>query len=341
MIKTIMTFAFVFLFFAEISLGDPQPIDQVRVIISVDWEGLTLNEVNIEAMKNFRNNFPNVKMVHFLNAAYFLKPGVNKSEIAKQIKAVLRSGDEIGLHIHAIETLLEASHVAYRENETFYGKNVSDVIDGIRGHDVPLSLFTEDELRRIIRTSIKILHENGFNKASGYNEIQSFRAGGWVASSEVLSALAAEGFKIDSSAVPPDIVKMVFGEEGNLYKIVNKLWSGVSTENAKTLDIQTRHGVIHELVNNFGLADYISGSGVYNRFIKLYTSSQRDVSHPLIVHYGFHQETAAQFLPNVKEAILKIQNYLSQYRVDFAYETLEENLENQKTSKMLSCELIY
>ena len=52
-------------------------MNQVRVILSVDWEGRELNDQNLEEIKGFRDQFPEAKTLHFLNAAYFTKVSVN------------------------------------------------------------------------------------------------------------------------------------------------------------------------------------------------------------------------------------------------------------------------
>ena len=60
-------------------------MNQVRVILSVDWEGRELDEKNLEAIKTFRDQFPEAKTLHFLNAAYFTKANVNHDLVQKKI----------------------------------------------------------------------------------------------------------------------------------------------------------------------------------------------------------------------------------------------------------------
>jgi hypothetical protein len=307
---------------------------QVHLMISVDWEGFSLEDHNLESFKKFRDDYPEVKIVHFLNAAYFLAEGADPEVVKKKISSVIRPGDELGLHIHALEPLLKAAGVEFRETETFWGRSQSEAINGMRGHDVPLTLFTEQEMRKLIRTSVKILNKNGFNN------LKSFRAGGWSASPEVLSALVAEGFEIDSSAVTSDIVKLVTGTDSPLYKnIVNKLWKETSIMSTEAYPIKTAHGVLREVPNNFGLADYISGKGVFLNFKKLIDKTDFNSGKPINVHYGFHQETATQFIGEVRVAVDSIHNYIQSYRIELRSKTFEDYYKNQKSGA--SCGVVF
>jgi hypothetical protein len=291
----------------------------INLIISVDWEGFSLEDHNLEAFKKFRDSYPQIKIVHFLNAAYFLQPDAAADVIRTKMNSVIREGDELGLHIHAFETLLKAAGVAYRESETFWGRKTSDPIFGVRGHDVPLTLFSEEEIRKLIRMSVQILEKNGFRK------LNSFRAGGWAASPEVLSALIKEGILVDSSAVPPEIIKNVTGGDLPLYNnIVNKLWKDTNIQSDTAYEINTSVGKIVEIPNNFALADYFSGIAVFRTFKNLLEKLDFTSGRPVNFHYGFHQETAAQYIGEVRYALDHIFNYIQAYRIEMNSITFQE-----------------
>jgi hypothetical protein len=303
----------------------------INLIISVDWEGYSLEDYNLEAMRKFRDDYPNIKIVHFLNAAYFLKKGIKLSTITKKIKSVIRKGDELGLHIHPFETLLKASGVSYKEGQTFWGRSESVPINGVRGHDLPLSLFNEAELRLLIRTSIHILEKNGFKN------LRSFRAGGWSASPEVLSALVKEGIFIDSSAVSPAIIRNLVGRDSPLYKdIVNKYWANTTIQSANTYEIETSAGKILEIPNNFALADYITGISVFKNFKIFINAIDFSSEHPVNLHYGFHQETAAQFIGEVRSAIDNIAKYISAYQIELYSKTFQDLVVKKRKRRVCS-----
>ncbi|HEY8272474.1 MAG TPA: hypothetical protein VIG33_16395 [Pseudobdellovibrionaceae bacterium] len=327
-------FLIYFLFFGIFADASGNGNQQINLIISVDWEGFSLEDANLEAFRKFREDYPEVKIVHFLNAAYFLQKGADAPSIQKKINSVIRPGDELGLHIHAFETLLEAAGVKYREDYNFWGREKSKPINNVRGHDVPLSIYSESEIRKIVRTSLNILEENGFKN------LKSFRAGGWAASPEVLNALVKEGLTIDSSAVPPEIVKNVTGEETPLYsKIVNKLWQQTTVQSDTAYEIKTETGTIVEVPNNFGLADYITGEEVFEKFKVLFDNLDFNSNRPVNIHYGFHEETAAQFIGRVRYAIDKIKEHVQAYRVDINPKSLREL--KLTSGSALSCERLF
>ena len=72
----------------------------VHVVVSVDWEGTRFNAEDLAAFRQFREDFPSVRLTHFLNAAYYtqlapddVRAALNATE---QIRSVLREADEIG-----------------------------------------------------------------------------------------------------------------------------------------------------------------------------------------------------------------------------------------------------
>lgn len=332
--------ALLVLFIFEINtssgLAQNTAVQKINLIISVDWEGFSLEDHNLEAFQKFRNDYPDIKLIHFLNAAYFLNEGTDNNIVKKKMLSVIRPGDELGLHIHALETLLKASGVEYRDGETFWGREKSQPINGIRGHDIPLTLFTEDEIRKLIRTSVKILDQYGFKN------LTSFRAGGWAASPQVLNALVLEGFKVDSSAVTPDIVKLVTGAESPLYKnIVNKLWNQTRFSSDTAYILKTTSGSLIEVPNNFGLADYITGKGVFKAFKSYMDQIDFTKGRPVNIHYGFHQETAAAYINEVRFAIDSIKKYMSTYQMELNSKTFLDLNSDISHDKIKSCDTLF
>ena len=43
----------------------------VSLVVSVDWEGTRFNAEDLAAFRQFREDFPSVRLTHFLNAAYY------------------------------------------------------------------------------------------------------------------------------------------------------------------------------------------------------------------------------------------------------------------------------
>jgi hypothetical protein len=272
-------------------------LGKIQLHVTVDWEGRDLNETNLAAMETFRTRFPDVKLVQFLNAAYFTKPGAVSKDVAAKIARPLRPGDERGLHIHGWERLMQASGVTFRATPTFWGgaDKLSNDCNDDCGHEVPISAYETTELRKVMKFSVDTLDKNGFGRA------KSFRAGGWVAAPNVRDALAAEGFRTDNSAVPAEFLASEIGTLP-LHQWVADLWAG-TTSTSQPYRIATAMGGLYEVPDNGALSDYMTATEMQDVYEACKRVYQRDPSKNVVVSVGFHQETAARFLPILTQAL--------------------------------------
>ena len=272
---------------------------EIALVITVDWEGRDLTDANLAAMKTFRSAFPTLPLVHFLNAAYFTKPDADASQVESKIKSVLREGDELGLHIHGWKQLFEASGVTFRSTPTFWGNGpLSNDCAYDCGHEVPISSYTADELSSVVRYSVKTL------KAHGFGTPVSFRAGGWVATDTVREALLKNGFRTENSEVPVTFLKAKIGTMP-LYTWLGDLWAG-ATNLTQPHTLSTPLGTLTEIPDNGALSDYVSADDM----LAVYRANRAATAKgsTRLVSIGFHQETAAKYLPVLTEAITRIQS---------------------------------
>jgi len=274
----------------------------MRVVVSVDWEGSGFEADDLAAFCEFRDDFPNIPLTHFLNAAYFTRLGPNDVmgavSASDKIRTVLRDGDEIGLHVHADNHLLHAAGVAPKKFPSW------DNLPDLTGHSVPLSTFSEAEVRQIVHFSCRTLMQQGFDRP------RAFRAGGWHAGSNVLNALAAEGFIVDSSEVPHDWLPKGFGD-------VERLWP-----NATRLSQPYRfEGGIVEVPDNGCLADYVTSDQMVDTFNAVARSARQK---PAVLSLGFHQETAAKFLPRLRSALGQIERRAAMQGIPLRYERAQD-----------------
>ncbi len=160
------------------------------------------------------------------------------------------------------------------------------------GHDIPISEYSADELAAVIAKSKSILSEHGFG------EIQSFRSGAWVAAPNVLEALVKEGMTADSSEVSTSLIQAWKGKP--LHTRVGEIWTKASVTK-QPYTIRTPYGTIREFPDNGGLADYVDSE----QMLKIFKQNLR--KHPkasvIRVHFGFHQETAATYLPRFEAGL--------------------------------------
>jgi len=273
----------------------------MSIVMTVDWEGRALSEVNLRAFRNFRRKYPGIPILQFLNAAYYTKPNANTGEITRKINSVLRPHDEHGLHIHAWKTLVEAAGITFKTKPDLGGWSLRNC-EWDCGHAISLEAYSPNEMRKIIRKSVDILTEQGFKKPV------SFRAGAWQTGPNVKKALSAEGFYLDSSATVPDFVLPSWGQSSKLVKSIIKLWPNMTvTKQPYVMRVEPRP--VWQMPNNGSLADYTTGNTVLKVLKKNVDAFLKKPKPTHWVVIGFHTETAATYLPRIEDAIEKIIKY--------------------------------
>lgn len=284
------------LYLLSLTFGEVRAEGKVKIVVSVDWEGRELNPENLQAMQAFRKDYPDVPFQMFLNAAYYFKQGADPKTVTAAINSVMREGDEHGLHIHAWKSLFEAAQVKFRTEPAFKGPIKMEACVPDCGHDVNITAYSEEELRKVIRLSIDTLTKNGFRKAT------SFRAGAWQADRKVMRALAAEGISLDSSATDAEYLKDRWGKT-LLYPVIKKIWPDtLATTQPYLIDLGQGLSIM-ELPNNGSLADYVSGDQILKAFQANAQKLKEGSAKEMYLSIGFHQETASKYLGNLRTGI--------------------------------------
>ena len=290
-------------------------MNEVRVVLSVDWEGRELDDKNLEAMIAFREEFKEAATLHFLNAAYFTKKNANPELVRKKIVSVLRKGDEHGLHIHGWKSLFEKSDVSYRYRPSWmYEKPVPPVSDGPDcGHDVPISSYSVSELRSVIQYSLDVFKKYDFSRPFG------FRAGGWMATKEVLEAIQKEGFLFDSSAVPSIFLKDK-RKVPILHDWLESLWPDI-TQTTQPYMILEGPNPLWEIPDNGCLADYMTGDEMFWVFKQNWEAlkDKKLKDNTITVSLGYHQETAAKYLPRLSDGLKKISKFCKREGISWRF----------------------
>lgn len=263
----------------------------ITVYVTVDWEGWSLDDENIEAMQAFRNKFPHIPMMQLLNPVYAVRPAANKADIKQRIDSVLRPGDSIGLHIHGWKSLAERCGVTYQSAPSYdRGGEVCD--GGECGYTVSLEYaYSQEDLTRLVACSANLLQEQGFPHP------RYFRAGGWQLGPKLTAALADSGFTLDSSRIDATLLLTGWAENSGLVRMVRKLHPDATPLDQPyplTADLM-------EYPNNGALADYTSTQTLLELFQKLLANGKQ------VMVIGFHQETAYQYLSRLEDAIPLIQ----------------------------------
>ncbi len=263
----------------------------IRVYVTVDWEGFSLEQENIEEMQNFRKKFPHIPMLQLLNPVYFLRNPEHVAQTAQIVRSTFLPIDNQGLHVHAWKSLVTKCEIPYQHNYSFADTD-EDCKTGDCGYTVSLEYaYSKSELTKLISCSNDLLVKYGFNRAI------HFRAGGWQLGPKLEAALEANGFVWDSSRIDANLLTTRWHTDSGMVRMVSALHAG-----STPLDQPYALGEhIMEYPNNAGLADYTSTKEIVDIFNTLI------INKKTVMVLGFHQETAADYLHRLELAIPQLE----------------------------------
>ena len=203
----------------------------------------------------------------------------------------------------------ERTQIRFVRNDAEHAVELTYGSRGDAGHEISVEAYETDEFQAIVRKSKQVLAANGFAVGA------SFRAGAWLAGPRVREAIRREGFVVDSSATDTRWHDEI--ADSALPGMMREIWPGVTSDTQPFL-IETPAGDLLEMPDTGALADYVTAQEMSDHV--------RDVVEKLgsgpdrFVHLGFHQETAARYLPRVTAALRTIK---AAYPGRVIFETLE------------------
>lgn len=272
--------------------GSTLPISQVmKIYMTVDWEGRSLDQDNIEAMQAFRKQFPHIPILQLMNPAYYLRGHPDNARLTKVIKSTFLPADTVGLHVHAWKSLANYCDVPFQYSHSFADTD-ENCQQGDCGYTISLEYaYSQADLTKLIACSNQVLVENGFNQSV------HFRAGGWQLGPKLIAALEADGFVWDSSVIDADLLTTRWHEDSGMVTMLRNLHpSATPLDQPYALTKQ-----IMEYPNNAGLADYTNAKQIVRLFESLLNANKK------VMVIGFHQETAVDFLGRLEKAIPQIE----------------------------------
>ncbi len=273
---------------------------QITVYVTVDWEGASLDNENLEAMQDFRKKYPHIAMLQLITPSYWVRPDVNKAAITAQVKSTFLPIDKVGLHLHGWKSLVNYCQVPYQHSPSFTDQDET-CETGDCGYSVSLeNAYSESDLSKLVACSSEVLMQQGFAKPT------HFRAGGWQLGAKLNAALQHNGFTWDSSRIDANLLTTSWHAESGMIKMLQQLHP-----NATPLDqpyMVQAHMVesnnvekLHEYPNNAALADYTSTKQIVSMFNDLIANQKK------VMVLGFHQETATHYLSRLAAAIPKME----------------------------------
>lgn len=228
------------------------PPTVIDVTFAMIWEGETPTPVNIDEIKNFRDQYPAVKFVHFISPAYVSRlskpaPEPYKSQIGSELNAVVDSvltTDAIGVYMNGWKSITDAAGVRFKNGPTFWGNEISSQHCKLDcGREVMMTAYPFDDLRKLFRQSRKLF------KAKGLGEAKVMLVAGNLASPELLQAASVEGFTHDFSAVAAELISdRLFRYP--LRKEIEGLWGGVGPDMQPFMLETAQHVKMTQMTSN-------------------------------------------------------------------------------------------
>ncbi len=259
---------------------------KITVFVTVDWEGATLENDNLEAMRDFRKKYPHIAMLQLITPSYWVRSGTDKAAITKQIKSTFLGIDKVGLHLHAWKSLVNYCQVQYQHTHSFADQTETCDV-GDCGYTVSLeNAYSQADLTKLVACGSEILQQNGFEQPT------HFRAGGWQLGPKLTAALQNNGFTWDSSRIDANLLTTRWHQDSGMIKMLKVLHVG-----STPLDQPFFIDQLHEYPNNASLADYTSTKQLLSMFIDLIKNNKTTMV------LGFHQETAANYLGRLEAAV--------------------------------------
>ena len=276
-----------------------EQIQKIAIYVTVDWEGVSLEQENIETMQAFRKKFPHIPMLQLLKPVYFLRDHPNNIVLSNIIKSTFLASDTHGLHVHAWKSLVTYCGIPYQNSHSFADTNEAcETADC--GYTVSLEYaYSQKELTKLIACSSNVLVENGFASP------KHFRAGGWQLGPKLMAALQANGFIWDSSVTDANLLTTRWHDESGMVKMLRQLHP-----NSTPLDQPYAvSSYIMEYPNNASLADYTSTKQIVSMFKQLLVAKKN------VMVLGFHQETATNHLNRLENAIPQMEAIAKEHGV--------------------------
>lgn len=277
--------------------------ENIQLWVTVDWEGLSMEEDNLAAMRQFRKQFPEIPILHLINPAYFLQAGVDRTQLTQQIRSTFVPEDRVGLHLHPMRNLVEACGIRYQAQPS-----VADTDEECRenhcGYTVSLEYaYSQAELIQLVGCASDLLTAQGFQRP------QYFRAGAWQSGPKLQAALEALHFVWDSSRIAPELLLTRWHQESGMIRLLSQLHS-TSTPLEQPFALSSQ---LMEYPNNAALADYTSSQQLVQLFRQLLTTQKQ------VMVLGFHQETAADFLLPLELAIPHMKRLAAEHAVNIEW----------------------
>jgi hypothetical protein len=292
--------------FAAVKITRTAPL---YVAVSNDWDDPDHGDDKLERQERLHTNHPHMVMTHFVGPYTFTDPSVSvarQQELVSWLKSYEAKGDEIGLHIHPWCNFVQASGVTCRTTPSF--AHASDTT----GYTVILGSYTQAELEKMFVKANQLFVANGLAKPT------SFRAGGWTATTEVISAMAKAGHKVDASACNWERLEEWRGiANASIYEWNREHWAPIDETTQPyypskddILADAAPHQPVLEVPDNGALVDYVTTQEMVEMFRVNFDG--RALAEPKQYSIGYHPVNFSESLfVRIDGALTEIDKHLA------------------------------
>lgn len=254
--------------------------------VSTDWDFAEPGPIALDYHDQIRTNHPDVKFTHFIGPYTFTDPNLaeaRKAELAAW--AIARRdqyNDEIGLHIHPWCHFVVSAGLTCITSPSL---TLRDPMDP-SGYTVPIEAYGQAGFETLLTRADALFAERNLGKPV------TFRAGAWVASIDILKALANKGYIADTSANNWMRMEEWLGQ-GTIYQWSMINWSMIGDTSQpyypNTTDKQSGappNLPILEVPDNGIMVDYVTRNEMVEIFGKVWGGPA--LTAPKTYMMGFH-----------------------------------------------------
>ncbi|NRA65082.1 MAG: hypothetical protein HRU19_11410 [Pseudobacteriovorax sp.] len=256
------------------------------------WQGEHIKEHDVKALETYRTEFPQVSMIHFISPRYLIAPNTGDLELNQAIKRVYRPGDEKAVYFAGWEELVSKAGVLVRNSPSFW-TNKSTPCTKACGLSIPLSVYGEDDLKKILNSQKQLLDEG---LSTPIND-SIFLTAGWQNLTNQSRTLSQLKLKWDFSGIIPSTMKKPLGRYP-IHTWIRSNWHILENVHSPKYLTESKHSRII-VAQNGGMTSYHSAEDIYSYYkaFKLQKSQG-----PKVFTLGVVQETAFMYQGRLKQA---------------------------------------
>jgi hypothetical protein len=281
------------------------------VVVSNDWDNADNPDATLERQERLHARHPALLLTHFVGPYTFTDPAVSPARRQFLVDWVTglrdREGDEIGLHIHPWCHFVASAGVTCQTANSF-ARATGDAT----GYTIFLGSYSQEEFTALLEHAIDLF------QAAGLGRPTSFRAGGWTLEPPTMRALAATGFRADTSAANWARMEEWADNPGaTLFQWNRDHWNPIDETSQPyypsqddLLSADSPRVAVLEVPDNGLLVDYVSGGEMIEMFQTNLGSGV--LESPRVYSIGYHPPNFSEsFFARMDQALGEIDRHLA------------------------------